>query len=89
MFHDCSKVVESYLLYQNPLYAFSLPISLIIAIIVYGICISMKCSSNSYIYLLYKNNLFLYNSFLIKYLIKFYFIYLRIFILFEPPLKRI
>lgn len=49
MFNDCSKVVESYLLYQNPLYAFSLPISLIIAIMVYGICISMKCTSNSYI----------------------------------------
>ncbi len=48
MLNDCSKVVESYLLYQNPLYAFSLPISLIIAIIVYGICISMKCTSNSY-----------------------------------------
>lgn len=48
MFNDCSKIVESYLLYQNPLYAFSLPISLIIAIIVYGICVSMKCTSNSY-----------------------------------------
>ena len=48
MFNDCSKVVESYLLYQNPLYAFSLPVSLIIAIIVYGICITMKCTSNSY-----------------------------------------
>ncbi len=48
MFHDCSKIVESYLLYQNPLYAFSLPISFIIAIIVYGICVSMKCTSNSY-----------------------------------------
>ncbi len=48
MFNDCSKVVESYLLYQNPFYAFSLPISLIIAIIVYGICVSMKCTSNSY-----------------------------------------
>ncbi len=48
MFNDCSKVVESYLLYQNPLYAFSLPISIIIAIIVYGICVSMKCTSNSY-----------------------------------------
>jgi hypothetical protein len=48
MFNDCSKIVESYLLYQNPFYAFSLPISLIIAIIVYGICVSMKCTSNSY-----------------------------------------
>ena len=48
MFNDCSKVVESYLLYQNPFYAFSLPISLIIAIIVYGVCLSMKCTSNSY-----------------------------------------
>ncbi len=48
MFNDCSKVVESYLLYQNPFYAFSLPISLIVAIIVYGICVSMKCTSNSY-----------------------------------------
>lgn len=48
MFNDCSKVVESYLLYKNPLYAFSLPISLIIAIIVYGICVSIKYTSNSY-----------------------------------------
>ncbi len=48
MFKNCSKVVKSYLLYQNPLYAFSFPISLIIAIIVYGICVSMKCTSNSY-----------------------------------------
>ncbi len=48
MFPDCSKIVESYLLYQNPLYAFSFPISLIIGIIVYGICVSMKCTSNSY-----------------------------------------
>ncbi len=48
MINDCSKVVESYLLYQNPFYSFSLPISLIIAIIVYGICVSMRCTSNSY-----------------------------------------
>jgi hypothetical protein len=48
MFNDCSKVVESYLLYKNPLYVFSLPISLIIAIIVYGICVSIKYTSNSY-----------------------------------------
>ncbi len=44
----CSKIVKSFLLYQNPLYAFSFPISLIIAIVVYGICVSMKCTSNSY-----------------------------------------
>lgn len=44
----CVNVVKSYLLYQNPLYAFSFPISLIAAIVVYGICVYMKCSSNSY-----------------------------------------
>jgi hypothetical protein len=44
----CSKIVKSFLLYQNPLYAFSFPISLIIAIVVYGICVSMKCTSSSY-----------------------------------------
>lgn len=49
MYNSCSKIVKSFLLYQNPLYSFSFPISLIIAIIVYGICVSMKCTSNSYI----------------------------------------
>jgi hypothetical protein len=45
---SCSKIVKSFLLYQNTLYAFSFPISMILAIIVYGICVSMKCTSNSY-----------------------------------------
>ncbi len=45
----CANIVKSFLLYQNPLYAFSFPISLIVAILVYGVCVAMKCSSNSYV----------------------------------------
>ncbi len=49
MYENCSKVVKSFILYQNPFYAFSFPISLFIGIIVYGICVHMKCTSNSYL----------------------------------------
>jgi hypothetical protein len=49
MYNECSKIVKSFLLYQNPLYSFSFPISLIVGIIVYGICVSMKLTSNSYL----------------------------------------
>lgn len=44
----CKNVVKSYYLYQNPLYTFSFPISLICGIIAYGVCVATKCSSNSY-----------------------------------------
>ncbi len=49
MENECRKIAQSFLLYQNPLYTFSFPIALICGIVVYGICVSMKCSSNSYI----------------------------------------
>ncbi len=45
----CKNIVKSFYLYQNPLYAFSFPIALICGIIVHGICIATKCSSNSYV----------------------------------------
>lgn len=45
----CSDVVEKYLLNKNPLYAFNLPISILIAIIVFGIVKAKKISDNSYI----------------------------------------
>ena len=46
---NCEDIVEKYLLNQNPLYAFSFPISILIAIIVFGICKAYKISENSYI----------------------------------------
>ena len=46
---NCEKLVETFLLNKNPLYTFSLPISLIISIIVFGIATNNKWSDNSYI----------------------------------------
>jgi phosphate/sulfate permease len=46
---NCETVVEKYLLNQNPLYAFSFPLSLLVAIIVFGIAKAYKWSENSYI----------------------------------------
>ena len=46
---NCEDIVEKYLLNQNPLYAFSFPISILIAIIVFGVCKAYKISENSYI----------------------------------------
>jgi hypothetical protein len=46
---NCEDIVEKYLLNQNPLYAFSFPISILIAIIVFGICKAYKISENSYV----------------------------------------
>ena len=46
---NCEKLVETFLLNKNPLYTFSLPISLIISIIVFGIAVNNNWSINSYI----------------------------------------
>jgi hypothetical protein len=46
---NCEKIVENYLLIQNPLYAFSFPISILLAIILFGVAKAFKWSDNSYV----------------------------------------
>jgi len=46
---NCENIVERYLLTQNPLYSFSFPISILVAIIVFGCGKVYKWSDNSYI----------------------------------------
>ena len=46
---NCETAVEKYLLNQNPLYAFSFPLALLVAIIIFGIAKAYKWSENSYI----------------------------------------
>ena len=46
---NCEQLIEEYLLNKNPLYSFSFPISLLIAIVVFGISKARNWSSNSYI----------------------------------------
>ena len=46
---NCERIVEKYLLNQNPLYAFNIPLSILIAIIVFGIAKANNWSKNSYI----------------------------------------
>ena len=46
---DCQKIVEQYLLNQNPLYAFSFPISILISIVIFGMSQAFNWSNNSYI----------------------------------------
>ena len=46
---NCETAVEKYLLNQNPLYAFSFPLALLVAIIMFGIAKAYKWSENSYI----------------------------------------
>lgn len=46
---NCEQIVEKYLLNQNPLYAFSFPLSILVAIIVFGCAKAYKLSDNSYI----------------------------------------
>jgi phosphate/sulfate permease len=46
---SCEQIVEKYLLRQNPLYAFNFPISLLIAIIIFGMSKAFQWSSNSYV----------------------------------------
>ena len=45
----CEEKVVNYLLYQNPLYTFRVPLALIISIIVYGISVNKNWSKNQYI----------------------------------------
>lgn len=49
IYTNCETLVKSYLLYQNPLYVYSFPIALIVAIVMYGICSTMKWCQNSYV----------------------------------------
>ena len=46
---DCDSLVQRYLLLKNPLYTFNFPISILIAIIVFGFAKAYKFSDNSYI----------------------------------------
>lgn len=46
---DCDAIVERYLLIKNPIYTFSFPISVLLAIIVFGVMKAYKYSDNSYI----------------------------------------
>ena len=46
---NCNHVVEKYLLNQNPVYAFSLPIAVLVAILVFGISKVFNWSNNSYV----------------------------------------
>ena len=49
MANNCYQTVEKYLLSKNPLYAFSFPLSILIAIIVFGCAKAYNWSDNSYI----------------------------------------
>ena len=49
MYINCKEIAERYLLNQNPLYAFSFPLSILIAIIVFGCAKAFNWSNNSYI----------------------------------------
>ena len=46
---NCKEIVERYLLNQNPLYAFSFPIAILVAIIFFGVAKAYKWSDNSYV----------------------------------------
>lgn len=46
---NCGKIAENYLLIQNPLYSFSFPIAILVAIIIFGCAKAYKWSNNSYI----------------------------------------
>ena len=46
---NCELIAEKYLLNQNPLYAFRFPLSILIAIIIFGCAKAYKWSDNSYI----------------------------------------
>ena len=46
---NCEHVVEKYLLNQNPLYTFNLPISLLTSIVIFGVVKAYNVSDNSYI----------------------------------------
>jgi hypothetical protein len=46
---NCDKIVEKYLLIQNPLYAFNFPISILVAIILFGCSKAYQWSKNTYV----------------------------------------
>ena len=46
---NCENIVSTYLLNRNPLYTFSLPISVLVAIVIFGLSKVMRWSENSYI----------------------------------------
>lgn len=46
---DCEALIDRYLLIKNPIYTFSFPISVLIAIVVFGFIKAYKYSDNSYI----------------------------------------
>jgi len=46
---NCEQAVEKYLLNKNPLYAFSFPLSMIVAIVIFGFAKAYKWSDNSYV----------------------------------------
>jgi hypothetical protein len=46
---NCEQVVQKYLLNQNPFYAFSFPLAILISIIVFGVAKAYNVSNNSYI----------------------------------------
>lgn len=46
---NCENIVEKYLLNQNPLYAFSFPISILMSIVIFGVVKAYNVSDNSYI----------------------------------------
>jgi hypothetical protein len=46
---NCETAIEKYLLNQNPLYAFSFPLALLVSIIMFGVSKAYKWSENSYI----------------------------------------
>jgi phosphate/sulfate permease len=46
---NCKDIAEKHILNKNPIYAFNFPISLLVAIFIFGITSSSKISNNSYI----------------------------------------
>ena len=46
---DCEALIDRYLLIKNPVYTFSFPISVLVAIVVFGFIKAYKYSNNSYI----------------------------------------
>jgi hypothetical protein len=46
---NCEKIVENYLLNKNPLYTFRFPISILVAIVFFGLSKAYNWSDNSYI----------------------------------------
>jgi len=46
---DCEALIDRYLLIKNPIYTFSFPISVLVAIIVFGLVKAYKYSNNSYL----------------------------------------